>query len=67
MALVITLRWVPKHSLIKLLEYEYEEFTTQKLITDTSFEQFKQWFDLTGIQRHLKAWRDILPALFTRW
>jgi len=46
---------LPQAQLNQLLEYGYEEFTAQKLITDTSFEQFKQWFDLTGIQRHLKA------------
>ena len=34
---------VPTDQLNQLLEYGYEEFTAQKLITDTSFEQFKQW------------------------
>ncbi|KPH62720.1 aminoglycoside phosphotransferase family protein [Pseudoalteromonas porphyrae] len=47
---------LPHDELEYLLEHAYKEFKEQGLISaNVSFAQFKQWFDLTGIQRHLKA------------
>lgn len=37
-----------------LLEQAYELFS-QTLAINCAFEQFKQWFDLMGLQRHLKV------------
>jgi hypothetical protein len=38
-----------------LLEFGYKEFSSQGLMVNTSFSKFEYWFDLTGLQRHLKA------------
>ena len=46
---------LPEQELDYLLHYAYDEFSEQKLLQDTSFAMFKRWFDLTGVQRHLKA------------
>lgn len=46
---------LPNDELTHLLEFGYDEFKRQSLITNESFAQFKYWFDLTGLQRHLKA------------
>lgn len=46
---------LPEEELAQLLECGYSEFKRQGLITNESFTQFKYWFDLTGLQRHLKA------------
>jgi aminoglycoside/choline kinase family phosphotransferase len=46
---------LPKDELTTLLEFGYGEFTRQNLVANTSFNEFKYWFDLTGLQRHLKA------------
>lgn len=46
---------LPKDELAQLLEFGYAEFKRQGLITNEPFTQFKYWFDLTGLQRHLKA------------
>lgn len=46
---------LPEHELDYLLHFAYDEFTKQQLIQGITFEVFKRWFDLTGIQRHLKA------------
>ncbi|MEL7580410.1 phosphotransferase [Pseudoalteromonas sp. D15MCD-2] len=46
---------LPEQELDYLLHYAYDEFSEQQLLQDTSFEMFKRWFDLTGVQRHLKA------------
>ena len=46
---------MPKDELAHLLEFGYDEFKRQGLITNESFAEFKYWFDLTGLQRHLKA------------
>ncbi|MEL0641489.1 phosphotransferase [Pseudoalteromonas aliena] len=46
---------LPDAELISLLGFAYKEFTDQDLIIDTSFNEFKYYFDLTGLQRHLKA------------
>lgn len=46
---------LPNGELTHLLEFGYDEFKRQGLITNESFAQFKYWFDLTGLQRHLKA------------
>ncbi|WP_404341066.1 aminoglycoside phosphotransferase family protein [Pseudoalteromonas mariniglutinosa] len=46
---------LPKEELNDLLDYAFAEFNAEGLIAETSFSEFKQWFDLTGVQRHLKA------------
>lgn len=46
---------LPEQELDYLLHYAYVEFSEQQLLQDTSFAMFKRWFDLTGVQRHLKA------------
>ncbi|WP_375185799.1 aminoglycoside phosphotransferase family protein [Pseudoalteromonas sp.] len=46
---------LPEQELDYLLHYAYGEFSDQQLLQDTSFSMFKRWFDLTGVQRHLKA------------
>ncbi|MEQ3440836.1 MULTISPECIES: phosphotransferase [unclassified Pseudoalteromonas] len=46
---------LPEQELDYLLHYAYDEFSDQQLLQDTSFSMFKRWFDLTGVQRHLKA------------
>lgn len=46
---------LPNDELTHLLEFGYDEFKRQGLITNESFAQFEYWFDLTGLQRHLKA------------
>lgn len=46
---------LPEKELDYLLHYAYDEFIAQQLINDVSFSVFKRWFDLTGVQRHLKA------------
>ena len=46
---------LPEQELDYLLRYAYDEFSEQQLLQDTSFAMFKRWFDLTGVQRHLKA------------
>ena len=46
---------IPHDELEYLLEHAFAEFEQQGLLSNISFATFKQWFDLTGIQRHLKA------------
>jgi len=46
---------LPADELNHLLNYAFNEFSQQGLLNDVTFAQFKRWFDLTGIQRHLKA------------
>lgn len=46
---------LPEQELDYLLHYAYDEFSEQQLLQGTSFAMFKRWFDLTGVQRHLKA------------
>lgn len=46
---------LPEQELDYLLHYAYDEFSEQQLLQYTSFAMFKRWFDLTGVQRHLKA------------
>jgi N-acetylmuramate 1-kinase len=43
----------------------YRLYCESKIITDVSYEQFVQWFDLTGMQRHLKA-AGIFARLYHR-
>lgn len=46
---------LPADELSHLLNYAFTEFNQQGLLNNVTFSQFKQWFDLTGMQRHLKA------------
>lgn len=38
-----------------LLEYGYELYKSKNLLANISLEKFTKYFDLTGMQRHLKA------------
>lgn len=46
---------LPHDELEYLLKHAFAEFKQQGLIKDVDFSEFTQWFDLTGVQRHLKA------------
>jgi N-acetylmuramate 1-kinase len=46
---------LPESELNHLLQYGYKEFNRQGLMVNVGFDDFKYWFDLTGVQRHLKA------------
>ena len=46
---------LPDDELNSLLNYAFTEFSKQGLISTSDYAQFTRWFDLTGIQRHLKA------------
>ncbi len=46
---------LPESELTHLVKYGYDEFNRQGLIANVTFNEFKYWFDLTGLQRHLKA------------
>lgn len=45
----------PQDKLIQWLDYYYQGALIQGLIDDIGFTQFKRWFDLMGLQRHLKV------------
>jgi len=45
----------PQTKIDQWLGYYLEQAHDKGLIADVSFEQFKRWFDLMGIQRHLKV------------
>ena len=45
----------PQDRIDHWLRYYYQQARTKVLLADISFEQFKRWFDLMGIQRHLKV------------
>ena len=48
-------KW-PENLINPLIEYHYALAIKHQLMTpDTSFAQYLQWFDLMGLQRHLKA------------
>ncbi|MBQ4832884.1 phosphotransferase [Pseudoalteromonas sp. MMG010] len=46
---------LPNAQLTRLLKYSFDEFKQHKLMADVSYDEFTYWFDLTGLQRHLKA------------
>ena len=46
---------LPHSELTHLLKFAYDEFAQQGLVIGVTFDEFKYWFDLTGLQRHLKA------------
>ncbi|MBE0439282.1 MAG: phosphotransferase [Gammaproteobacteria bacterium] len=45
----------PQERIDQWLQYYYQQAQTKALLANSSFEQFKRWFDLMGIQRHLKV------------
>ena len=48
-------KW-PQSVVAQSVEFLYQQLQSEQLISsDTSLEQFHTWFDLMGIQRHLKA------------
>nr|WP_276521496.1 phosphotransferase [Shewanella sairae] len=64
------IRW-PDIAVDKLMAQHYQQCIDSHLIAaDTSIEQYRRWFDLMGIQRHVKAagifsrlnYRDNKPA-----
>lgn len=46
---------LPEAELNNLLQYSFSECNREDLIKNITFNEFKYWFDLTGLQRHLKA------------
>ncbi len=46
---------LPEGEFSLLLRYGFERLQGAGLLGDADFEIFRRWFDLTGIQRHLKA------------
>ena len=46
---------LPEDELNSLLNYAFTEFSKQGVIKGVDYAQFTRWFDLTGVQRHLKA------------
>ncbi|WP_044556078.1 aminoglycoside phosphotransferase family protein [Shewanella piezotolerans] len=64
------IRW-PEQSVNQLMSLHYKQaLETELLSTSVSFSQYQRWFDLMGLQRHLKAagifarlnYRDNKPA-----
>lgn len=45
----------PQERIEQWLQYYYQQAQTKSLLANSNFEQFKRWFDLMGIQRHLKV------------
>lgn len=45
----------PQDRINHWLRYYYQQANAKSLFANSSFEQFKRWFDLMGIQRHLKV------------
>jgi aminoglycoside/choline kinase family phosphotransferase len=48
------LKWPSEH-ISQLLNYYIDTITAQHALTDITREQWQRWFDLTGLQRHIKA------------
>lgn len=48
------IEWPPSR-LDDWLDYYLDQAQQQGLLTDSNREQFKRWFDLMGLQRHLKV------------
>ncbi|CAM3229674.1 aminoglycoside phosphotransferase family protein [Shewanella pealeana] len=64
------IRW-PDNAVDALMRQHYEQcIETQQIDSEVSFAQYRRWFDLMGIQRHIKAagifarlnYRDNKPA-----
>jgi len=45
----------PEQLVYNKVAWYYQQAKHQELLTDVGLDQFIQWFDLMGIQRHLKA------------
>jgi len=48
------IKW-PAAQLAGWTRYYYDQLLANRLVEDVSYAQFMRWFDLMGIQRHLKA------------
>ena len=48
------IQW-PDEQIEQWLRYHFDNLHEHRLLRETGFEQYHQWFDLMGIQRHLKA------------
>jgi len=57
-------KW-PKQSVDNLFQYYRELMTSQDRYSDVSEQEWRRWFDLTGIQRHVKA-SGIFARLYHR-
>ncbi|MDB2386205.1 phosphotransferase [Shewanella sp.] len=64
------IRW-PEQHINALMQMHYQQMITAKLLpTTVTFAQYQRWFDLMGVQRHIKAagifarlnYRDNKPA-----
>jgi hypothetical protein len=45
----------PETKVLEWLNYYYELLMEKKIFTDLNFSTLEYWFDITGMQRHLKA------------
>lgn len=45
----------PREKIEAWVEYFYTEAELREIINDVSFDEFLRWFDLMGLQRHLKV------------
>lgn len=48
------IKW-PRQAVMAWAKDFYEALKTQKRIQDVTFDQFMEWFDCVGLQRHLKV------------
>jgi hypothetical protein len=48
------IRW-PRESVLNLVNYYHDMARAENILINVPFEQFHNWFELMGIQRHLKA------------
>lgn len=64
------IRW-PQERVVDLMQYHYQQMLALRVIAaDVTFTQYQRWFDLMGLQRHIKAagifarlnYRDRKPA-----
>ena len=46
---------LPKAEFSQLLQYNYLTMSKKGLLGDMSLQEYRYYFDLTGLQRHLKA------------
>ena len=45
----------PREKVVEWVNYFYTEATSLKIISGVNFDEFLRWFDLMGLQRHLKV------------
>ena len=55
----------PREKIEEWVKYFYSEAESSGIISDVSFDEFLRWFDLMGLQRHLKV-AGIFSRLYHR-